>query len=246
MTMNTKADVIANDLATTRDALGQTLAELEQRLAPRQLIEQGVDMMRDTIERTAGPLGATLARNPLPLALIGTGLGWLLWSASAGSRTSQAIRHTGERLKDIAQSAANEAGGLSHHAIGEDEVTAATSGIEHKVRQAYRRADEYADAALDRARGLGGDAIDLVQRYPLAVGGLAVLAGTLIALSLPRTRREDEWLGSTSDALRDAAVTVAHRAVDTVHNAVEEAESAAEASLETSETELAENLDHLS
>jgi hypothetical protein len=92
----------------------------------------------------------------------------------------------------------------------------------------YRRAGDYAGSASEAARGWGDQFGSLVERYPLAVGGLAMVAGALIALSLPGTRPEDEWLGETSEALRDVAATQGR---EVISRAEEVAGQAAEAAI---------------
>ncbi|MFG0334236.1 MAG: DUF3618 domain-containing protein, partial [Maioricimonas sp. JB049] len=44
-------------------------------------------------------------------------------------------------------------------------------------------------------------AAEAMDEYPLAVGAGVLAAGLLVGLLLPRTRREDEWMGETSDRL---------------------------------------------
>jgi ElaB/YqjD/DUF883 family membrane-anchored ribosome-binding protein len=46
---------------------------------------------------------------------------------------------------------------------------------------------------------------DAVEEYPLAVGLGFTALGALTGLLLPRTRREDQWMGEHSDLLMDAA-----------------------------------------
>ena len=63
----------------TRSQLAATLDELRSRISPGQLLDQGLDFAR---ESNAGELARNLGRdardNPLPLALIGTGIAWLM------------------------------------------------------------------------------------------------------------------------------------------------------------------------
>ena len=63
-------------MARTRAELGETLDALERKLAPRQLLEKGVDMLRDTMDGNLGRVGEALRANPIPLALVAGGLGW--------------------------------------------------------------------------------------------------------------------------------------------------------------------------
>ena len=79
---------IERDIADTRAELGMLLDEIERRLAPRQLLERGMDMLKDTMRGDATGLGETLRQNPVPLALIGVGVGWMLLSEGTRGRVS--------------------------------------------------------------------------------------------------------------------------------------------------------------
>ena len=78
----------------------------------------------------------------------------------------------------------------------------------------------------DRFREAGDD-------YPLAVGGAFLAAGLLAGLLLPRTNKEDEWIGEASDELkeqtREKAEELAQRgkeaAVKTAGAALDEAKA---------------------
>ena len=52
----------------TRAELGETLEALERRLAPRHLLEKGVDMLVDSVDGNFGRIGEAVRANPVPLA----------------------------------------------------------------------------------------------------------------------------------------------------------------------------------
>ena len=65
----------------TRSQLAQTLGELRQRITPGQLVDQAVDYAKDS---GGGQFVRNLSRqatsNPMPVALIGAGMAWLMLS----------------------------------------------------------------------------------------------------------------------------------------------------------------------
>ena len=61
-----------------------------------------------------------------------------------------------------------------------------------------RAITEQADRLKDRFN-------DASDEYPLAMGGVFLAAGMLVGLLLPRSEKEDEWLGETSDQVKDEA-----------------------------------------
>jgi ElaB/YqjD/DUF883 family membrane-anchored ribosome-binding protein len=88
---------IERDVEQTRSGLSHTLEELRDRAAPGQLFEQaldyartsgGADMMRN--------LGQAVRDNPLPLVLIGAGIGWLMFTGN--QRTHQHSRVSARHL----------------------------------------------------------------------------------------------------------------------------------------------------
>ncbi|NDV02403.1 DUF3619 family protein [Pseudoroseicyclus tamaricis] len=74
---------------------------------------------------------------------------------------------------------------------------------------ARRHAQDATRSGVARGREVairGKDkAVDFFEDQPLVAGALAIAVGAAIAGALPRTRREDEWFGDTSDHLRDEA-----------------------------------------
>lgn len=106
MTRAKRPDEIEAEIARTRSDLSQTLEAIEGRLAPRQLLEKGFDMMRDGMSGDMGKVGRVLRENPLPLALIGAGIGWLMLAQTGTGR------HLGDRAADAAGSVGERVRGL--------------------------------------------------------------------------------------------------------------------------------------
>jgi hypothetical protein len=82
---------IERELEQTRARMGGHLDELQAKLSPGQLIDEGIGYLR----RSQGAdffhnLGESAAEKPLPLALVGIGLAWLV-ASGAGPR--QPVHH---------------------------------------------------------------------------------------------------------------------------------------------------------
>lgn len=106
MTRAKTPDEIEAEIARTRSDLSRTLEAIEGRLAPRQLLEKGFDMMRDGMSGDMGKIGRVLRENPLPLALIGAGIGWLMLAQTGagrqlGDRAADAAGSVGERVRGL-------------------------------------------------------------------------------------------------------------------------------------------------
>ena len=86
-------DGIERDLARTRSRLDATLDELQQKLSPGELMSQAVTYIKEGGGMEFGHnLGRSVRDNPIPVALIGIGLGWLV---VANSRKAERRRRRG-------------------------------------------------------------------------------------------------------------------------------------------------------
>jgi hypothetical protein len=83
---------IEDDVERTRANVSGTLDALREKLAPSQIVDEVIDRVSDYARGTGGAafarnLGSAVRDNPLPLLLIGAGIGWLMLSRG-GSGTS--------------------------------------------------------------------------------------------------------------------------------------------------------------
>ena len=71
------------ELEHTRSRLDTTIDALQQKLAPGPMVDQAVEYFREGGGMEFGRnLGRSVRDNPIPVALIGVGIGWLVWSNS--------------------------------------------------------------------------------------------------------------------------------------------------------------------
>jgi ElaB/YqjD/DUF883 family membrane-anchored ribosome-binding protein len=90
--------------------------------------------------------------------------------------------------------------------------------------------------AQAKAEGARSELQNLLHDNPLAVGATLFAVGAAIGLSLPRTQKENEWLGDSRDRLikqakataQTAGKTVKSMAGTMVENLMDEVKSAAE------------------
>jgi hypothetical protein len=75
----------------TRSQLAQTLDELRQRITPGQLVDQAVDYAKDSGgAQFVRNLSRQATSNPMPVALIGAGMAWLMLSNDRQPSASRA------------------------------------------------------------------------------------------------------------------------------------------------------------
>lgn len=108
----------------------------------------------------------------------------------------------GEAAKDVAKNIKQKLG------AGTRKSKEAADEVSHRAHDLYERSRSMTHKVgeqLEEGYQSGARKLDqAMHEYPLAVGlGFAAL-GALMGVLLPRTRREDEWLGEQSDQLTDA------------------------------------------
>jgi hypothetical protein len=88
---------IEREVEATRSGLSNTLEELRDRASPGQLFEQALDYARTSGgAELVRNLGQSVRDNPLPLVLIGAGIGWLMFTGSNGNRAASAQAAPGQ------------------------------------------------------------------------------------------------------------------------------------------------------
>jgi hypothetical protein len=98
----TPSDTIRKDIEGTRAEMDHTVDALGERLRPRHLLDDLLEMFRgssvsasaggttETIKQAGGKVLDRLKDNPMPAALIGAGVAWLLFSDEDKTRRSKA------------------------------------------------------------------------------------------------------------------------------------------------------------
>ena len=240
---------IERDIADTRAELGMLLDEIERRLAPRQLLERGMDMLKDTMRGDATGLGETLRQNSVPLALIGVGVGWMLLSEGTRGRVSARAGDLARQLRDKMKSGktGTEPGDAAVYGSEElveepsagyayarqksdrvmGEAQEPRSRVGDAARHGVRRAGEYAGAAGERLNDMRSRLGVLVEDRPLALGALGILAGAVVALLLPRSELEDRLVGSAGETVRRRAAQLGRDAADRAQEVAERTADAA-------------------
>jgi ElaB/YqjD/DUF883 family membrane-anchored ribosome-binding protein len=191
---NRSSAEIEREVENTRARLTGTLEQLRDRATPGQLFEQVLDYAKQSGGTDfARNLAASVRDHPLPLLLIGAGIGWLMLSDRRGGGTSSDAGHRQRALpppsaRDYpgsvrvyptgSQTAASDTGGPSateraSAAVSEakDRVSEAAGSLRDSVSGAADRAGEaatsayrsVADAASSGSEGIGSGASSAAQ-----------------------------------------------------------------------------------
>lgn len=228
---------IEGQIARTRAELGRTFDAAAIELAPRHLVERGVDMVTDflTANRPDGiGFGAAFRADPVPLALIGLGAAWLVaenlglvgvkpaeGSGAPGEYTAPAQRIADRAEPALDGAAAHDGEGWMHRAAGA--AQGAVRSIVADGGAVLERAGDY----LGKALPSGGSAqraagwLNGIERHPLLLGAFGLAAGAVVSLLLPTTRREQEIVGEAREDLWEKAEQFGHRAAEGVRSLAE-------------------------
>ena len=227
-----RPEQIENEIEHTRAEVSATIDAIQSKLTPGQLMDQTLGYLRTSLPADFGSnLSRSVRENPIPVALLGIGLAWLMMGGQQNSRVRRDAEYSDYDVTDADEAAeglgarASETGARirqrsaemsarARDAVGQmRERVGATS---ESARARMADLGQRSRAGYERARGSVHHVID---DQPLVVGAVGLAVGALLGSSLPRTRQEDEWMGETRDHMVDSAKQSAHEQIDAVKRA---------------------------
>jgi ElaB/YqjD/DUF883 family membrane-anchored ribosome-binding protein len=193
--------------------------------------------VREISSGTGSGIMDTIRQNPLPAALTGIGLGWLLMNARSSGSSAQGRYGAGVYTHDYPPSYKGQRSTGGTTSTGEV-VGRARDRVGETATQAQDKAGEVAGRAQDRVSNLGYQARyqarragsgfqRMLRENPLAMGTLAVGTGAALGLAIPQTTQEHEVMGEARDTLVESAQEKAQDVQQRVQQVAEEAQSAA-------------------
>ncbi len=157
---NRNSEQIQREIERTRDEMGETLESIRHKLSPGELFEQALDYFKSSgPSQFTSNLGDTVKHNPVPVTLIGLGIGWLMMSGSRDADTAPTGDTTsgiGQRVSAVSSGAADRAGqmmqgareraGAARERIGEthERMSETANRLRYQVRsQSVRGKDTF-------------------------------------------------------------------------------------------------------
>jgi Protein of unknown function (DUF3618) len=215
------ADEVQREVRQSRAEVEDALEAIQDRLSPGQMFDQAVNYLRGSGgNEFMRNLGATVRDNPVPLALLGTGLAWLMFSRARPRRPyDQDEDSPGEYSGDYYGAGDYPAGypeghddGFGDRPFGSEAAARAEPGLASD-QGFVERAKETAAAAGATAQGLAEGAAELgrdwatgaresAQEWSAGARATAVHARARVRRLGAGAR---ERLGDTGDSLRDSA-----------------------------------------
>jgi hypothetical protein len=183
------SEEIQSEIDRTRADMDETFAALDAKLTPGQIGVEAWHMVKEGSRAGAGKLWRLAREHPMPAAVIGLGVGWLLVESArhgdgrAEERIGDATEWTREKASDLGQRAKGRA-----------------AALKGKARAKTRR------AKLGFWQSL--------EENPLLVGTASLALGLIAGLSVPSTDKEDELWGGTRDRLLDEVKEAGQEVLD--------------------------------
>ena len=182
---NRRPQEIQAEIEHTRHQMDGTLSAIERRLTPGQMFDQGMSYLRESGgAEFVSNLGEQAKQNPMPVALVGIGLAWLMATGRVSGATASAASD--------GQSAIDKA--------------------KDSLSTAQQKIGDTASAAREQLERAKSGWNDMLRDQPLALGAIGLAIGALTAALAPRTRYEDELVGPARDELADQAADRAREA----------------------------------
>ncbi len=157
---------LEHDVDKTRGRIEETISELRERLSPPHLIEEAVGYAQENGgAEFVRNLGRQVAGNPLPVALMGAGLAWLMVTQNRSANSVRSMRAgrldgPAERITAMSNYEMDR-----RPELGDSQDS---TGMTEKAKEMYGRASETMGGMRDRAsEAMGGvreRASDLVGR----------------------------------------------------------------------------------
>ena len=205
VTANAAHQAVSGAVAEAKEAMGSAMNTAKVAMGSamntaKETVSGAVDTARD-----AGfSVVEIIERNPLPLALIATGVGWLwLHSRRQSAASSYPERQYGDQnWRQNNPSVGNGTQATGGFSVGQS-LDAARDKVGAVADQVQQQAGQIGTQLQDRA----GRTVDgfqrLLQEHPLAVGAMALTLGAAAGLAVPETRPEQHLMGGARDRLAD-------------------------------------------
>jgi ElaB/YqjD/DUF883 family membrane-anchored ribosome-binding protein len=232
-------DDIERDVRATRAEVSSTIDAIQSKLTPGQMMDQALSYMRTSLPADFGRnLTDSVRNNPVPVALVGIGLAWMMMSGRSGS-VQHARRHEAAWGSTSAAGESDSwSGGSASGQSGGSAMSGTMSSIGDKAHQMADRTRAMAGSARERmSSGMEStrarmsdlshrsrdsmlrarDSMShMIDEQPLVLGALGIAVGAALGAALPVTQRENALMGGMRDDLmakaRDTARDYADRA----------------------------------
>lgn len=222
--MEQSNEKLRQELERTRARVAADVDAISERITPEQLKEQAKqsileakENMKQRVKYEARRAGRNLAHsaraNPIPLLLVGAGVGWLVYDARQRSRVGWREPGYGDEIEGGYGESAIEMQGGGGDAGGRGRAEHVRERVGHARERARERLHQAREHAGERWRDVRDETRTFVRESPLTAGAVALALGAGVGFLLPSTtpenralgRRKERWLERGREALGEAA-----------------------------------------
>lgn len=177
---------IEDCISATRADLDANLTAIERQLSTDALVHQAVDYLRSNPGAFFANFGATVKNNPMPVALLGVSLGWLMlsgrrqtdvraasmrsngaeWSADIEPYEDREIYNPRPDLRTGMEPGSSSRGAFDRVREAMSDTGAAGARTMDKAREKMSEADEHAREVFQRARERVASARRVIAQQP--------------------------------------------------------------------------------
>jgi ElaB/YqjD/DUF883 family membrane-anchored ribosome-binding protein len=234
---DTELRAIKEEINQTRDQMGETIDQLQERLSIPVLtanikdevseqvtsaIESTKEALYDSTKDKVNKLMNKISEltnaaggNALPLLLIGAGTGLILMNRSRNGGKLAARRNVAER------------GRIASNQNDQDsKVSRSLDSVKDAAADAYHLVEGAMSSTASKVSDLAATGKETYSNYmeanPVAVGAVAAALGLAVGLALPLTETESELLGDTAVSLRNRIEVAATEGVDRIKDSANE------------------------
>jgi len=264
-------EAIRSEIDTTRHRMDETIDALGQRLKGRHLLDEALHLFRknqengnmtklknkisDSADAAYHSVVDTIKSHPVPIALVGAGVGWLIYERTrttkdaAEDEPTDAYRGVPPYDDDFSpEPLSGEAavGGIMPEAqarfgtcslSSEEESSGTMSTLKQKASDVGNRLRETSAEAKEKARRLYEQSRDrvssAVETHPLQSGLVCLAVGLVAGLLIPTPRRLRQSVApkarELSERMRDKAQDLMERGSHVVESATQAAKEEAKA-----------------
>jgi ribosome recycling factor len=205
---------LRQEIQQIRDEMNHTIEAIQERVSPQHLMEQAREAVqevthgaaadvaknaRDTAATAGSAAWNTVREHPIPVALAGLGLGWLLTHRSQ-------VQQTGRQISEAREQITGPMG-------------AAATQVQESAQQIGSQIGSQAASQVNRASGALQQAL---HDNPLAIGAAALAVGAVVGLAVPQTQQEHQLMGPARDQLVAKAQETAHEVAEQVQTTAQE------------------------
>lgn len=199
----------------------------------------------DTARSAGTSLIGTIRQNPIPAALAGLGLGWLIMKSRQSSGSSQNTFYSSNSGYDYrynpgsSSNSGSSNGGLSQvqNTVGDaasrvqDRAGQMTDQVQDKAGQLAGQVSSTASDLGEQAQGaaqqVSGTFSQTLQENPLVLAAGVFAAGLAAGMAIPETERENQLMGSARETLGQKAQQAVQDTAQKVQTVAHEAAGAA-------------------